>query len=177
MKKNRTIGIGLALVIFLFLLSLYWVPLLTRPAGSRVMESSVSVQPMPLSQPNISPNVPMTNIPSEIQVIVAQDYTDTLKNVYAPPVRYRETEFRQLGYLTAPNRNRLPLFGRVLNRRDKWAYYTLEQGIKLPIEVNRRVCTQSPGCDSLSSGDQVQVEGMSYKVNLYDSFLPSYGAY
>ena len=39
-------------------------------------------------------------VPSEIQVVVAQDYTDTLKNVYAPPVRYREIEYRQLGYLT-----------------------------------------------------------------------------
>jgi len=113
-------------------------------------------------------------VPSEIQVVVAQDYTDTLKNVYAPPVRYREIEYRQLGYLTAPGRDRLPLFGRVLNRRDKWTYYTLEQGIKLPIEYNNRLCTQSPGCDELSSGDTVKIEGTSYKVNLYESFLVSY---
>jgi hypothetical protein len=161
MKKKGACGFMIG--VFLFLLSLYWVPLLT--------------QADPKMESRVDPIVPVSPIPSEIQVIVAQDYTDTLKNVYAPPVRYRETEFRQLGYLTAPNRERLPLFGRVLNRRDKWAYYTLEQGIKLPIEVNRRVCTQSPGCDSLSSGDQVHVEGMPYKVNLYDSFLPSYGAY
>jgi hypothetical protein len=159
MKKNGACGFMIG--VFLFLLSLYWVPLLSKRMETRIDTRMVPVSP----------------IPSEIQVIVAQDYTDTLKNVYAPPVRYRETEFRQLGYLTAPNRERLPLFGRVLNRRDKWAYYTLEQGIKLPIEVNRRVCTQSPGCDSLSSGDQVHVEGIPYKVNLYDSFLPSYGAY
>ena len=144
-------GIGIAFLLFLF--SLFAVPLLTKPL-------------------EVAPTVKVEHtIPSEIQVVIAQDYTDTLKNVYAPPVRYRETEFRQLGYLTAPNRERLPLFGRVLNRRDKWAYYTLEQGIKLPIEVNRRICTQSPGCDSLSSGDEVQVEGVPFKVNLYESFL------
>ena len=122
------------------------------------------------------PVVPMSpiQVPSEIQVVVAQDYTDTLKNVYAPPVRYREIEYRQLGYLTCAGRDRLPLFGRVLNRRDKWTYYTLEQGIKLPIEYNNRLCTQSPGCDELSSGDAVKVEGTSYKVNLYESFLVSY---
>jgi len=122
------------------------------------------------------PVVPMSPIqmPSEIQVVVAEDYTDTLKNVYAPPVRYREIEYRQLGYLTCAGRDRLPLFGRVLNRRDKWTYYTLEQGIKLPIEYNNRLCTQSPGCDELSSGDAVKVEGTSYKVNLYESFLVSY---
>jgi len=110
----------------------------------------------------------------DIQVVVAQDYTDTLKNVYVPPVRFRETEFRQLGYLTSPQKERLPLFGRLLNRRDKWVYYTMEQGIKLPIEYQRRMCTQSPGCDSLSSGDEVHVEKVPYKVNLYESFLTSY---
>ena len=115
---------------------------------------------------------PITTAPSEIQVIVSEDYTDTLKNVYAPPVQYREAEFRQVGYLT--NHHRLPLFGRVLNRRDKWAYYTLEQGIKLPIEFNRRKCTQSPGCDSLSCGDEVLVEGVPYRVELYESFLYAY---
>jgi hypothetical protein len=154
MKKNGSF----LFVLCLFLFSLYYVPLITRQDIQVVQVAPMPVQP----------------VPSEIQVIVAQDYTDTLKNVYAPPVRYRETEFRQLGYLTAPNRERLPLFGRVLNRRDKWAYYTLEQGIKLPIEVRNRVCTQSPGCDSLSSGDEVQVEGIPFKVNLYESFLSSY---
>ncbi len=125
----------------------------------------------------LSPQVipmPPIQVPSEIQVVVAEDYTDTLKNVYAPPVRYREIEYRQLGYLTCAGRDRLPLFGRVLNRRDKWTYYTLEQGIKLPLEYNNRLCTQSPGCDELSSGDTVKVEGTSYKVNLYESFLVSY---
>jgi len=127
-----------------------------------------SVQVVPIQINEVQP------IPSEIQVVVAEDYTDTLKNIYAPPIRYREIDYRQLGYLTAPGRDRLPLFGRVLNRRDKWTYYTLEQGIKLPIEYNNRVCTQSPGCDEFSSGDLVKVEGSSYKVNLYESFLMSY---
>ena len=128
---------------------------------------TVQVGPIQMTQAPIQ-------VPSEIQVVVAEDYTDALKNVYAPPVRYREIEYRQLGYLTAPGRDRLPLFGRMLNRRDKWTYYTLEQGIKLPIEYNNRLCTQSPGCDEFSSGDLVKVEGVSYKVNLYETFLISY---
>jgi hypothetical protein len=169
MKKNG--GIGWFILLLLFLLSLYFVPRITR---------QVYMSPNPVVQSHNpmfqSPNPVVLNscIPSEIQLIVAQDYTDTLKNVYAPPIQYREKEFRQLGYLTAPNRGRLPLFGRVLNRRDKWTYYTLEQGIKLPIEYNKRLCTQSPGCDSLSSGDEVRVEGSPYKVNLYESFLSAY---
>lgn len=154
MAKSKTI-ISITVVILLglclFLFILYVPP---------------QFKPVPIQNP--------IQVPSEIQVVVAQDYTDTLKNVYAPPVRYREIEYRQLGYLTCAGRDRLPLFGRVLNRRDKWTYYTLEQGIKLPIEYNNRLCTQSPGCDELSSGDAVKVEGTSYKVNLYESFLVSY---
>jgi hypothetical protein len=131
---------------------------------------------LPSTTVQVQQHVPVQvpQVPSEIQVVIAQDYTDTLKNIYAPPVRYREIEYRQIGYLTAPGRERLPLFGRLLNRRDKWTYYTLEQGIKLPIEYNKRLCTQSPGCDALSSGDMVKVEDTSYKVNLYESFLVAY---
>jgi hypothetical protein len=182
MKKKS--GIGFMFAFLLLLLSLYVVPKMVM-SNVQPMMNIQSTQGH-ASQGYVSPDYALpgygskamaqatAQIPSEIQVIVAQDYTDTLKNVYAPPVRYRETEYRQLGYLTAPNRDRLPLFGRVLNRRDKWTYYTLEQGIKLPIEYNRRLCTQSPGCDSLSSGDEVMVEGSPYKVNLYESFLASY---
>ncbi len=129
-----------------------------------ISKPSLQIQPVQVQ-------VTRPELPTEIQVTVSEDYTDTLKNVYAPPVQYRETEFRQIGYLS--NHHRLPLFGRVLNRRDKWAYYTLEQGIKLPIEFNRRKCTQSPGCDSLSTGDEVLVEGVPYRVELYESFLYS----
>ena len=156
-KQTLPIGTILVLAIGVFLYLLY----ARQPTP---VQSSQPVQAPPM-QPIV---------PSEIQVVVSQDYTDTLKNVYVPPVRYHEAEFRQLGYLTSPHRDRIPLFGRQLNRRDKWAYYTLEQGIKLPIEYQRRMCTQSPGCDSLSSGDEVHVEKIPYKVTLYESFLSSY---
>jgi len=154
-KQTSQIGLLLVLAIGVFLFLLYS----RQNPVQKPLQVPVATQPL---------------VPSEIQVIVAQDYTDTLKNVYVPPVRYHEAEFRQLGYLTSPQRDRIPLFGRQLNRRDKWAYYTLEQGIKLPIEYQRRMCTQSPGCDSLSSGDEVHVEKVPYKVNLYESFLTSY---
>ena len=164
-KQNPNLFI---LGVGLFLLSLYLIPQWFKAHTCGPSQTHVQKVPHVHQVPQVQA------IPSEIKVIVAQDYTDTLKNVYAPPVRYRETEYRQLGYLTAPGRDRLPLFGRVLNRRDKWTYYTLEQGIKLPIEYNKRLCTQSPGCDSLSSGDEVMVEGSPYKVNLYESFLSAY---
>jgi hypothetical protein len=154
-KQSGNMGILLMLAIGIFLFMVY------------SKQSTASVHPTVSLPPGIQPI-------QEIQVVVAEDYTDTLKNVYVPPVRYHEADFRQLGYLTSPHRDRIPLFGRQLNRRDKWAYYTLEQGIKLPIEYQRRMCTQSPGCDSLSSGDEVHVEKVPYKVTLYESFLSSY---
>ena len=163
-KNSLVLLLGICLVSLITFLIVYEVP----PWKAFQSSLQVTIPSGPL-QP-----VTIMERQEPIQVIVAQDYTDTLKNVYAPPVRYRELDYRQLGYLTAPGRERLPLFGRVLNRRDKWTYYTLEQGIKLPLEYNKRLCTQSPGCDELSSGDMVQVEGSPYKVNMYESFLVSY---
>ena len=94
------------------------------------------------------------------------DTTDTLRNLYTPPLRYNDAEFRQLGYLTSDG-TRLPLFGRKMGRY-KWTYYTMQEGIKLPIEYNKRVCTQSPGCDEMSDKDEAIVDGIPFKVHLYD---------
>jgi hypothetical protein len=94
------------------------------------------------------------------------DETDTLRKLYTPPLRYNDVEFRQLGYLTSDG-IRLPLFGRKIGR-NKWTYYTMQDGIKLPIEYNRRVCTQFPGCDEMSDKDETLVDGITFKVHLYD---------
>ena len=113
--------------------------------------------------------------PQQKNIYMSQDYTDSLTNVYAPPLRYGDMDFRQLGYLT--NRDvpgRLPLFGRQINRRDKWTYYTMDGGIKLSLKYNRRDCTQSPGCDSLSDRDTVEVEGTMFTVHMYDTKIIGY---
>jgi hypothetical protein len=115
-------------------------------------------------QPNIQRNV-----------YVAQDTMNTLSNVYAPPLRYGDMDFRQIGYLTARDvPGRLPLFGRQLNRHDKWVYYTMDGGIKLSVQSGRRDCTQSPGCDSLSDRDTIQVEGTMFTVHMYDTKIIGY---
>ncbi len=108
-------------------------------------------------------------------VYLSQDPTDTLTNVYAPPVRYGDFDFRQIGYLTARDvPGRLPLFGRQINRRDKWVYYTMDGGIKLSVKSGRRDCTQTPGCDSLSDRDTVTIEGTMFTVHLYDTKIIGY---
>ena len=106
-----------------------------------------------------------------LNIQMVQDNRDTVRNPYAPPIRYyEETEYKQLGYLTNTHTNRrVILFGKPAHfRRDKWYYYTIIQDIKYPVEINKRKCSVQPGCDSVSTKDIVQVDGENYIVTMYD---------
>jgi hypothetical protein len=100
------------------------------------------------------------------------------------------TSYRQIGILTK-NVNSgngtdpliLPLFGRnLLNGRDKWQYYTVANSggvafnAKLPISVNGRSCTSEYGCDSISNGDTVYVEGYgdTFRATIYENATLNY---
>jgi hypothetical protein len=118
---------------------------------------------------SLSPRLPpvQTNLP----VKLVQDSKDTVRNPYAPPIRYYEDTYKQLGFLSN-NSTKLILFGKPAHyRRDKWYYYTIINDIKLPIEINKRKCTVQPGCDSVSTKDIVIVDGKEYMVNLYETEL------
>ena len=118
---------------------------------------------------SISPRLEPT--PLNIPVKIVQDSRDTIRNPYAPPIRYYEDTYRQLGYLSNHGR-KIILFGKPAHhRRDKWYYYTMLDDIKMPIEINKRKCTVQPGCDSVSTKDIVTVDGQEYTVNLYDTDL------
>jgi hypothetical protein len=101
------------------------------------------------------------------------------------------TPYRQIGILTKNvNSGRggtdpliLPLFGRnLLNGRDKWQYYTVANSggvafnAKLPISVNGRSCTSEYGCDSISNGDTVYVEGYgdTFRATIYENATLNY---
>jgi hypothetical protein len=116
--------------------------------------------------PRLEPSCP------DVSVQLVQDSNDTVRNPYAPPLRYDENTYTQLGYL-AKGSTKLILFGKPASRprRDKWYYYTMVNNIKLPVEVNKRKCTVSPGCDSLSDKDRVMVDGEEYVVTLYETDL------
>jgi hypothetical protein len=78
-----------------------------------------------------------------------------------------EEKYQQMGYLK--HHQRVPLFGKPAHlRRDKWYYYTIIDGIKLPLTVNKRKSSIAPGIDSLSSGDKVHVDHEEYVVHLYE---------
>lgn len=95
------------------------------------------------------------------------------------PTQSVDTTYRQVGILTRTGGNTqetiLPLIGRPLfTNRDKWQFYTLSDknnAIKLPVTVNGRSGTGEYGCNNVSNGDIVFVEGYndSFKVTAYDS--------
>jgi hypothetical protein len=77
----------------------------------------------------------------------------------------------------------LPLMGRSLwNGRDKWQYYTMANAAatavntKLPIKVNGRSCTGEYGCDSITTGDMVYVEGYGdvFRATIYENASLAY---
>jgi hypothetical protein len=94
----------------------------------------------------------------------------TVTDSYSPRLKYDENTYTQLGYLSRGT-TKLILFGKPAShpRRDKWYYYTMVNNIKLPVEVNKRKCTTSPGCDSVSDKDHVIVDGQEYIVTMYES--------
>lgn len=88
-----------------------------------------------------------------------------------------DTEYRQLGILTRSSGKEmiLPLMGRPLySNRSKWQYYTMTDKhnmVKLPVSSNGKSCTSEYGCDELSNGDNIYVEGYNdlFKVTIYDN--------
>jgi len=104
----------------------------------------------------------------EIKVEFVENEYDTIRNPYAPPLRYLDADYTQLGYLKRQDR-RIPLFGKPANlRRDLWYYYTMIDGIKLPFMYRRKKSLGFPGCDSVSSKDIVHIEGEEWMVELYE---------
>ena len=105
------------------------------------------------------------------------------------PTRSVDTTYRQVGILTrnggggsgnvpsatSSQETILPLIGRPLfTNRDKWQFYTLSDknnAIKLPVIVNGKSGTNEYGCNNVSTGDIVYVEGYndSFRVTAYDS--------
>lgn len=100
-------------------------------------------------------------------------------------------EFSQLGILTydrggngenSLNDNMiLPLFGRrVMNGRDKYQYYTMSNtgavNTKLPVTIRGKNCIGEYGCDEISDGDIVQVQGYNrtFYATIYENSIFSY---
>lgn len=104
----------------------------------------------------------------------------------ATSVGYMRTNYTQAGILTPAgggNDKILALMGRQLQaNRQKWQYYTISDSnnsVKLPVIKNGRSCTNEYGCDELSNGDTVFVEGygQAFKVTVYENDSMQYIPY
>ena len=141
----------------------------------------------------------LNNNPLDSAVIVDNSNTceDTLFNAYSGPfkndsIKVRgnscsvgvpiniktqsvDADFRQIGLLTSNNTDSLilPLLGRpLITHRDMWQYYALsERNLKLPVINNNKNCTSNYGCNTISDGDVVMVNGYGgeFKVSLYEN--------
>ena len=97
-------------------------------------------------------------------------------------------QFQQIGLLTAPggsatsgstNRTILPLFGRSIDNRNRWNYYTRTDGInpvQVPVQFKRRNCDDDIGCEEITDSDSVGVPilGQSYTASIYRYSTPRY---
>lgn len=97
----------------------------------------------------------------------------------AIPVNVRTSSaassYEQVGILTRTSgpETILPLMGRsVHSSRDSWNFYTVnEHGVKLPLSVKGKSAMSEYGCDNVSNGDTVYVEGFNatFTVTRYDN--------
>lgn len=103
---------------------------------------------------------------------------DVFADPYHPPEREnpylfgRDYSYQQVGILKGLS-GMLPLFGRPsLNSSSKWEYYTMADGLKLPITLGGKPCNSDTGCNEMLSGngDEVDVLGLGKLTSfIYDT--------
>ena len=101
---------------------------------------------------------------------------DVFSDPYSPPEREnpylfgRDFSYQQVGILNGSSM--LPLFGRPSPSSNLWEYYTMKDGLKLPISMGNRQCNSDRGCNEMLSGngDGVDVLGLGkFKSFIYDT--------
>ena len=159
----------------------------TASAPPSVIPTSCGTCPFPRATPAAS----ATNGPNDVYL---NPYAAPLRDGTpcgppSPPgvpinIRTRgvDVAYRQVGILTQDSGKDLilPLMGRPLEPgRDKWNFYTMagnQAQVKLPVKSRGRNCTSEYGCDDLTTGDHVSVEGYGgqFKATIYENESPRY---
>ena len=103
---------------------------------------------------------------------------DVFSDPYKPPEREnpylfgRDYNYQQVGILNSLG-NMLPLFGRPSpNSSNRWEYYTMNGGLKLPVSMGGKTCNSDTGCPEMLSGnnDPVDVLGLGKMTSfVYDT--------
>ena len=80
---------------------------------------------------------------------------DVFSDPYSPPEREnpylfgRDYNYQQVGLLDKMG-SLLPLFGRPSpNSSSRWEYYTMKDGLKLPVSMGGKTCNSDTGCGEL----------------------------
>ena len=139
-----------------------------------------------------------TNIPNIVVIPPSNNLSeqDKFNNPLQPPLQTNSIpvnvrtqgeprEYQQVGILTRKNNSQndliLPLFGRrIMNGRDKWQYYTItgtgNLNTRLPVSLSGKSCTSEYGCDNITNGDTVYVEGYNdtFSSTIYENNLLQY---
>ena len=154
--------------------------LIPTPSSTTILTSGT-----PLLSTIDTRNSPMDNVyspPAKDGTYFRRDSGDPLGLPINVQTRSVNDSYQQIGILTRKsNELILPLMGRQLTTGNyKWQYYTMtttgNMNTKLPISMNGKSCTSEYGCDSLSNGDIVYVEGYSdtFRVTLYENATFNY---
>jgi hypothetical protein len=134
-----------------------------------------------------SKNAPMTDLyspPLKQDMFFRKDSTDVRGVPINIETRGTNAPYQQIGILTGSANGYeliLPLMARQMTTGSyKWQYYTMtatgNMNTKLPISVNGKSCTSEYGCDSISNGDVVYVEGYkdTFQATIYENSLFRY---
>ncbi|MDC1321568.1 hypothetical protein N8261_06370, partial [Flavobacteriaceae bacterium] len=162
-------------------------PSSTSPSPSSSSSSPGGPSPDGPSPDGPSPDGPSPSAPSpytpplkDERVIQSNDIRGGIPiNINTRAV---DTNYRQVGILKRMNGPEmvLALMGRPLYvGRDKWQYYTMSDNnnsIKLPVSFKSRSCTNEYGCDEITNGDTVYVDGIdaTFQVTVYDNATMRY---
>jgi len=102
---------------------------------------------------------------------------DVFSDPYAPPEREnpylfgRDYSYQQVGLLNGDG-GMLPLFGRPHpNSSNRWEYYTMNGGLKLPVMFGGKQCNSDTGCpEMMGRDDEVDVLGLGKMAShIYDT--------
>jgi len=116
-----------------------------------------------------------------------------MPGVGAIPTRTFSTEYSQVGILTRNHSTDakfdsdkliLPLMGRQVDTgRSKWQYYSMSNSgnlnTKLPIRIRGKNCSGEYGCDEVSDGDEIYVQGYNdvFRATIYETGSFAYRPY
>lgn len=195
-------------LVYLYYTNVVKAPVVTKtvvhPPSQGVIVQSPPVQPIIVVSPPLDTSLgtiasrqdPMQNLyapPVNTSGLYFPEDSGNVHPIVGLPVnmasRGRVEKYSQIGILTRQG-NRgggdmvMPLMGRrSMTGRTQYQYYTMIPSgnlqTKLPVSVNGKSCTSEYGCNEISNGDLVYVDGLNdtFRATIYESGAFTYIPY